>query len=373
MEDKNSNLKICFLGDTAAPHLFRWIKYFSEKGYLIEIITTNPITLNNEYQIHLLKKIFKSSKTIFRILNLIPILIQLKLLIKKINPDIIHAHSISPYAYLVTLLNFHPFVVTPWGNDILIDIKNSKLEKFLTKKSLDKADLITCDGKNTKNAITGLGITSKKIRFITFGVDVEKFKSNSDKKLLKNELFSTYSKIVISTRFLTKIHNVETLIKAIPFVVKSLPDTKFLIVGGGPEQEYLINLSKSLKIFASIIFAGSVEENGMISLLQISDIYISTSLSESGLAASTAEAMACELPIINTQTGDIDLWIKNNQNGFIIPVKKPEILAEKIIFLLKNDDLRKKWGELNRKTIIERNNYYKEMKKVENIYKTLKK
>ena len=371
---EKTKLKICFLGDVAAPHLFRWVKYFAEKGHSINIITTNPIGTNNnkKYKIHLLKKIFPGSNIIFRFLNLIPTLIQLKLIIKKINPDVIHAHSVSPYAYLVTLINFHPFIVTPWGNDVLIDIKNSKLEKFLTQKSLKQADIITCDGENTKNAITNLGISLKKIKFITFGINIKKFKLNSKKEILKNKIFSTKSKIVISTRFLTKIHDVETLVRAVPLVIKSLPDIKFLIVGGGPEREYLINLSKSLKIFDSIVFTGSVEENKMISLLQISDIYVSTSLSESGLASSTAEAMACELPIINTNTGDIDLWIKNNQGGFIIPIKNPKILAEKIIFLLKNDNFIKSWGESNRKIIIERNNYYQEMEKMENIYKNIK-
>jgi len=372
---KITKLKICFLGDVAAPHLFRWVKYFAKEGHSVDIITTNPISINNnkKYKIHLLKKIFPGSNIIFRFLNLIPTLIQLRLMIKKINPDVIHAHSVSPYAYLVTLINFHPFIITPWGNDVLIDIKNSKLEKFLTKKSLERADLITCDGENTKNAMTSLGISLKKIKFITFGVDIKEFKLNLKKEILKNELFSTKSKLIISTRFLTKIHDVKTLIRSIPLVIKFLPDVKFLIVGNGPEYKNLIDLSKSLKIFDSIIFTGSVEENEMISLLQVSDIYVSTSLSESGLASSTAEGMACQLPIINTNTGDIDLWIKNNQGGFIIPIKNPNILAEKIIFLLKNDNFRKKWGELNRKIIIEKNNYYKEMKKMENIYKNIKK
>jgi len=105
--------------------------------------------------------------------------------------------------------------------------------------------------------------------------------------------------------------------------------------------------------------------------LKSADIYVSTSLSESGLAASTAEAMACELPVINTDTGDINLWIKDGKGGFIVPTKNPEVLAEKIVYLLRNDDERKKLGKNNRKVIEERNNYYKEMEKMEEIYKKI--
>ena len=81
--------------------------------------------------------------------------------------------------------------------------------------------------------------------------------------------------------------------------------------------------------------------------------------------------MACELPVINTATGDIDLWIEDGEGGFIVPVKNPPVLAEKIVYLLKNDEERKKLGKNNRKAIEERNNYYKEMEKMERIYKKL--
>ena len=116
---------------------------------------------------------------------------------------------------------------------------------------------------------------------------------------------------------------------------------------------------------------GKVEESEMVTYLQLSDIYVSTSISESGLASSTAEAMACELPVINTDTGDINLWIKNGEGGFIIPTESPKILAEKIIYLLKYEKERTKFGKINRKIIKERNNYYKEMAKMENVYEKL--
>ena len=101
------------------------------------------------------------------------------------------------------------------------------------------------------------------------------------------------------------------------------------------------------------------------------DVYVSTSLSDAGIAASTAEAMACGLPVIVTDVADNKKWIDNGVNGFVVPVKDPKSLAEKIIYLLQNEDIRKKFGKINRKIIEERNNYYKEMEKMEDIYKEL--
>ena len=373
MTNQETKMKICFFGDTAAFHLWRWSKYFANKEHEVHVVTFNP-NITGDYgnvQVHAVRKKMPGAALLNRIMSTIPMVIDLKKLIKNINPDIIHSHSAGGYAWMPILLGFHPLIVTPWGSDVLIHVQESKIEKLFTILALKKADLITCDGENTKKAIMDLGISSQKIKFITFGVDIQKFKPGLTNKAFKEKLGLVNSKIVISTRFLTPVHNAETLIKAIPPVLEKIANVKFVIVGGGPQKEYLMDLAKALDIFNAVKFIGNVSEDEMVRYLQVADVYVSTSLSESGLAASTAEAMACELPVINTSTGDIKLWIKDGEGGFIVPTKNPEVLSEKIIYLLKNEKIRKKFGKINRKIIEERNNYYREMAKMENLYKKL--
>ena len=95
---------------------------------------------------------------------------------------------------------------------------------------------------------------------------------------------------------------------------------------------------------------------------------IYTFLEDAGLAASTAEAMACGLPVIITEFGDNRKWVEDDVNGFVVPLKDLKTLAEKIIYLFENEDVRMEFGMTNKKIIEERNNYYKEMEKMENIY-----
>ena len=98
------------------------------------------------------------------------------------------------------------------------------------------------------------------------------------------------------------------------------------------------------------------------------DVYVSTSLSDAGLAASTAEAMACELPVIVTDSGENNLWINDGKNGFLVPVKNPEAIARRLIDLLQNIDLRREFGSKGRDIICKKNDYCVEMKKVEFFY-----
>jgi len=100
-------------------------------------------------------------------------------------------------------------------------------------------------------------------------------------------------------------------------------------------------------------------------------VYVSTSLSDAGLAASTAEAMACELPVIITDFGANAEWIQDGKNGFLVPMKNSKSLADKIIVLLKDKNLREKFGKKGRQLIKERLDYDTEMSKMERIYEEL--
>jgi glycosyltransferase involved in cell wall biosynthesis len=81
--------------------------------------------------------------------------------------------------------------------------------------------------------------------------------------------------------------------------------------------------------------------------------------------------MACGLPVVITDFGDNRNWVEDGVSGFIVPLQDPKALAEKIIYLLKNEGVRMKFGMRNREIIEDRNNYYKEMEKMENIYMEL--
>lgn len=275
-------------------------------------------------------------------------------LVKKIKPDVLHAHQVVPFGLYGALSGFHPFVVTAWGSDILTFPK-STISKWMVRFVLNKADLINCDAEHIKGPLIELGAEPLKIYLIYFGTDTQKFKPNAKDKKLINDLFISNSLTVISLRSLKPIYDIETLIKSIPLILK----------------EYLLDLAKSLNVFDATRFVGLIPNEKLQHYLTSMDVYVSTSLSDAGLAASTAEAMACGLPVIITDFGDNRKWVEYGVSGFIVPLKDPEALAEKIIYLVKNKNVRMKFGKRGRKIIEERNNYYKEMEKMENIYKAL--
>ena len=351
-------MKICFLAAANSIHSYRWVKYFAEGKHQVFWISLAPLTVGPEIQN---VNFYEIRKSIINPFSFLKTLSQIKKIIKKVNPDLLHAHYAGTYGLLGALTNFHPFVVTAWGSDVFL---TKGFKKMLVKFVLRKADLLTCDGENTTKAMISLDASPEKIKRICFGTDVEKFKPVNEKK-------QTSGLKIISLRSLEPLYDVETLIQAAKIVLKEFPETQFLIAGDGSRKEYLMNLTKLLNIEKNVKFIGQVQNDLLPQFLQSANICVSTSLSDSGLAASTSEAMASGLPVIVTDSGDNKKWVEENKGGFVVPLKNPEKLAEKIIYLLKNENLRKSFGEYNRKIIEKKNNYYKEMGKMEEIYKEI--
>ena len=119
-------------------------------------------------------------------------------------------------------------------------------------------------------------------------------------------------------------------------------------------------------------FTGYVPNEIMPQYLNASDIYISPSLSD-GTSICLLEAMACRLPVVVTDVDANLEWVKNGYNGLVCLKRNPEELAEKILFLIKNEKSRKKMGEINYNIAKEKADWKKNFSKLEEIYLKLSK
>jgi len=355
-------MKICFLGNAQIIHTRRWVQYFANAGHEVHLISLTS-SFESMKNVHY----YEIKKMPLRVLNTISLILRVKKLIKSIEPEILHVHYAGMYGLVGSLSRFHPFVLTAWGSDILI-AGQSRIKSTLVKFVLNKADLITCDADHMIDAMLKLGAEKKKIKFINFGVDTNKFHPEKQNNDLRYKLGITNSPVIISLRTLEPLYDVGTLIKAVPHVLDETPNAIIVIAATGPQERELKKMATSLGVAESIKFVGFISNDELPQYLNMADIYVSTSTSDAGIASSTAEAMSCGLPVITTDFGANGDWIIDGKGGFLVPIKKPEILAEKIIYLVNNAEKRKKFGETNKSIIKDRNDYYIEMKKMEDLY-----
>jgi len=298
----------------------------------------------------------------------------IKRLLSKIEPDLAITNNALSYGLYSALANFRPCLLFVWGSDVLIWPRRSFIFKSLAGYSLRKAGSILVDSDVQFRACVELGASSNKIIKIPwFDInDVQNAKLNNGKeRSIRQDLGISEDEIlVISTRSHEPVYSVETLILAISKIIKREHKVKFLIIGGGSRTSSLKKLAQRKNLLDKILFTGKTSRKRVLEYLQVSDIYVSTSLSD-GTSASLLEAMAYKVPPVVTDiSGNLE-WIKNGTNGLLFPVRDFNALTEKIVHLIKNEDSRKSLGMKAYRTVARKADWSKNSKLLENLMSSL--
>jgi glycosyltransferase involved in cell wall biosynthesis len=313
-------MKILFLSDALSYHTQRWVNYFVGKGHLCFLATLDRglKTKATEYLIPSpkLPNFMRYPLALPRVRNLV----------KQIQPDLINAHYIPSYGLLGAKLKFHPLVISTWGSDVLISPSKSWLHRKRTMYVLEKADLVTTDAHFTSEAIYRLGVEREKVIQSPMGVERNLL---SPQKREEKQYW-----VIMSNRKLEPLYDVVTFIKAIPLVLnRTEREIKFLVLGNGSQKGDVMNLARRLQIENRIEFKGVVSREMLMRTYEESDIYVSTSKSDS-TSVSLLEAMSFgSIPVVTDIPGNRE-WIEDGVNGFIFPISDYKTLSERIVHLI---------------------------------------
>ena len=301
-------MRIIFLGNMDDIHTPKWAQYFIDHGH-------------DCLKFHV--KHFSVKR-----------LMELRETINQWKPDILHAHYAGTWGLMGAYTGFHPFVVTIHGSEVLLTVG---WKKWLVKWVLKKVDVVTTDGKHIIDRVTEeWGIDPDKVFRINFGVDVDRFR--------RPEGFKPFDKVVSVRVGPDKLYDIETVEKARKIVDEQMPGVKW---------NFLKNVSPEM----------------MPQALYSSTVYVSAATSDAGLSSTTAEAMACEVPVIVTNVADNAEWVEETVNGFLFNTGDYQTLANRILFSLRDKVIQRCYGERARKLICDKNNYFAEMAKMEKLYR----
>lgn len=287
----------------------------------------------------------------------------LRMVLRSIKPDILHAHYLTSYGLLGALSGFHPLIVTTWGTDLLVTPKKSFIYRVLLRYTLKKADLITDVAPFMNQELLKFGADPERILTSPMGVDTRIFQQEQIK-------FNKKLTSVLSMRALIKNSNVETIIKAMHILKRSNLEVKLIIANAGRLEKKLRMLVKDLELNDVIQFTGPIEHSQTVKYFTSADIYVSITSSD-GASVALLEAMACgAFPIVSDIPANRE-WIKNGENGFLIPLDDSHSLAEKITLAACDQGLREKAAHLNWQIINDKAKLEKNMVPLEEKYKFL--
>jgi len=216
------------------------------------------------------------------------------------------------------------------------DLAHRPLYKlFIDKISILSADKIVCVSESQKRHIViNKKLKPEMVKVIHNGVDISRFKPG--KKTVDRDRV-----IIGRVGSLRKEKGLDVLLSAAPEVLRCCPSAYFLIVGDGSENGMLQELAKKLGISKSVDFLG--ERNDVEKIIPSFDIACSSSRTEN-FPVSMLEYMSCGKGIVATAVGGVPEIIKDRVNGLLVKSECPEDLAEKLIYMIENKELRESMG-----------------------------
>jgi len=266
---------------------------------------------------------------------------ELKRLIEEMGPfDVVHGHSSKAGALLrlAQARNNIPVVHTPHA-PITMDPELSLLARsayFVIERLLaGLCQRIICVSPDESEHLQGLGFSRRKLRVVCNGI---RALPAEDRDAIRHKL--NLDKDTVCYGFVGRISHqkaVDRAILAFARICQEANNTHLVIVGDGPDLDMMKSLVADLGVSQQVTFTGAA--NGA-ELMTAFDVFLLPSRYE-GMPYVLLEATAKALPVVMTDVGGAHLVVRDGENGFVLPQLQIEQLAERMLLLAKEPELRR--------------------------------
>jgi glycosyltransferase involved in cell wall biosynthesis len=157
------------------------------------------------------------------------------------------------------------------------------------------------------------------------------------------------------------------LVKAVPGVLKEMPEARFIVTGDGPHRNTLEKTIKETGVEDKVYLLGHRE--GIVNILSSIDVLVHPSYANEGVPQTILQAMAMKKPVIATDLPPLKEVVIEGETGILVPVKNPEAIAAGIIRLLRDKELSGRFGENGRKLAVSSYTFNGMLDKLESLYR----
>lgn len=280
--------------------------------------------------------------------------------VKVVKPDVLHAHSpaLNGVAALrVGRCQNIPVVyeVRAFWEDAAADHGTSlegglryRMTRIMETYVLRRADAVTAICEGLRQDIIARGIPESKVTVIPNAVDIERFEMSSkrDAELVK-KLGLENAQVLGFIGSFYAYEGLPLLVDALPRVLAEMPNTRVMLVGGGPQESQLKEQAKALGLADKVVFTGRVPHNEVQRYYNLVDVFVyprlPMRLTDLVTPLKPLEAMAQGRIVLASDVGGHRELIEHGRNGFLFKAADAQALADAVIKLLQS---REGWEEL---------------------------
>lgn len=248
--------------------------------------------------------------------------------------DIVHCHGIfwPEISYWAIYYSKAVNLVTFLTAGFKIHTTNRGLFRFLFRRQIPKIHGRIAISHRAKAAIEHY--LPGEYRLIPSGIDLNRFSPPAVRR--KDPDRPT----ILFVGRLDKRKGVTVLIRAIPLILKSIPNARLIVVGRGTMVKACQNLVHRLGIEKAVNFVGAARQSELLHYYHNADVFCSPALGGETQGVVLLEAMACGVPVVASRIPGYDETVQDGINGLLCPPSDVNSLSQSIIQVIINEKLR---------------------------------
>jgi len=243
-----------------------------------------------------------------------------------------------------------PLVVLAAGNEIL-DVIEEKWPKPML--ALQTADRVVAISRYTASFLERAGVDPSRIEIVLPGYDTSRFRPLERRLELRQKLLGDRYKdqVILTVGNLVARKGQDTTIRALPRLLRCVPDVTYLIVGDGPYRNQLETLATELGVRNRVIFAGRLADEDLAELYALCDVFVMPSRAQldekdvEGFGIVFLEASACAKPVIGGRSGGVPEAIVDGVTGLLVDPYNPDELSDAIAGVLTDREFANRLGQ----------------------------
>jgi glycosyltransferase involved in cell wall biosynthesis len=367
--DPERRIAIAFLGDPNSVHVRRWAGYFAARGHRITLLAPESQVISPGIPAEIaVDRFVPHTARRMRRLGMLAAWRSVREALDRVRPDVLHVHHLTVNGFRAWSSGFHPYVVTVWGNDVLIDPRRSRRAWLLARISLRSADLVTGISRHVLEAAIAAGAKPGLCHRIHFGVDVDRFAPGPDPSELRARLGLAGKRVLFSPRIIEPIYRHEVVIEALA----QLPGDVSLVMSGylaDPAERTVVErhiaergLAARVRIISSIPYAE------MPDYYRLADAVISVPESDAG-PVTLVEALAVGRPVVSSDLPPVREWLADLDPACLVPVGDVAATVAAVESVLsRGPQERGRFAESGRAAVRERADERSTMAEMERLY-----
>ena len=271
-------------------------------------------------------------------------------------------HSLMIPAWVLSRLRKTPYAVYVHGRDLFHP--QARTYRTLFNYFLLNCQAVIANSNATGQIAKSIGIPSKKIKVIHPIINPSDLIPKCSLEEFRKKYHLNQKKVILTVASLRELKGIDSVIMAMPAILKEIPEAHYIVVGGGPYAGRLKALVKSHELEEAVTFVGSIAHSDVADFYNACDLFVMTSRETTkkgekkgfgeGFGIVYLEANLFGKAVVASKSGGVMDAVIHEETGLLVDPFDTKDIAAAVINLLKNWPLAQTYGANGRERVLKK-------------------